>query len=237
MRRFILLGSILSTALGGLLFVLGASAGASGCTDTPLSRMEGVGDDGGVRRDGGVVDVPEGGTADASAPPPGPSCQAYCDLVAESCDDAHPQYRSRTECESFCALFPPGKAGEKDTPTLGCRQYFAGSPARTDAVSYCPAAGPSGGNVCGDRCTAFCQIALLACAPNAPDGGSAPYDTYGDCQTACADFPYLETDAGDAGADEGAGDTLNCRLHRLRDAVLDPATCPAIAADSGTCRW
>ncbi len=207
------------------------------CSTTAASERDVFVEDSGPRKDGGPVAPAEAGQYDAGTPPgPAPSCGKYCTVVMESCTDEHAQYASRAECLELCARLPEGDAGDNESNSVACRQYFAGSPARTNAGSYCPAAGPFGGGVCGDRCIAFCGLALGACSP---DAGAAPYGSYPDCQTACAGYPYK-----DGGADGGGetpngpatGDTLNCRLYHVRSAVHDGTGCANLGPDSGACR-
>jgi hypothetical protein len=194
-------------------------------------------DDGAVRKDGGAVVPSEAGAYDAASPlGPDPECGAYCDLVLASCKDTHAQYASRAECIEICGKLPLGDAGDTTSDSIACREHYAGGPAQTDPVSYCLAAGPFGGGLCGDRCAIFCELAVSACSP---DAGAAPFDSYPDCQTACAGFAYVGDE--DGGGGEGpdgpdAGDTLNCRLFELRSAVHDGSGCPNLGADSGACR-
>ena len=232
MRRF-LASFTVAAALAGAAFAFVSACADSGDPEVPV-RAE----DGGIRRDGGIVEPGEGGgSADAGAPPgPSPSCEKYCGLVTQHCVDEHAQYESEKSCLALCGLLPPGDPGDQASHSLACRQYFAGTPAQTSADTYCLAAGPFGGGSCGDRCTAFCQLTLAACAP---DKDAAPYATYPDCATACAGFTFR--DAGADGGGEGpdgpsAGDTLNCRLYQLRQALAEPARCADLAVDSGACR-
>lgn len=228
MRRFLFLAVSLA-ATAGLLVV-------AACSSTSATR-DASPDEGGIRKDGGPVLPPEGGAYDAAAPAmPEPACGTYCDLVMESCKDDHAQYASKDECLEICKRLPPGDAGDMESNSVACRQYYAGSPARTSAPNYCAAAGPFGGGVCGDRCPIFCDLSLTACAP---DAGNAPFAGYPECQTACSDFAYRE-----AGVDGGgeppdgpeSGDTLNCRLYHLRAAIHDGSGCTNLGADSGACR-
>jgi hypothetical protein len=239
MRRFLFIsaGSAVPFGLIGVLTAAAAVLVASACTSTETSDSSFTGEDSSTRKDGGLVGLADGGTYDSGTPPgPEPSCGKYCDLVMDSCVDDQAQYASRAECLELCARLPAGDAGDIESNTVSCRQYYAGSPARTNAGSYCLAAGPFGGGVCGDRCTAFCGLTLDACSP---DAATAPYGSYPDCQTACAGFAYK-----DGGADGGGeppdgpatGDTLNCRLYQLRAAVHDGTACGNLGADSGTCR-
>jgi hypothetical protein len=194
------------------------------------------------RRDSTPVDPPhEGGgqpVDDGGLAPP--SCEKYCTLVMAHCTGDDAQYASGEECHAFCRHLPPtepSRAGiEKEAPTVSCRQYWADSPAKTDPKAYCLAAGPFGGNACGDRCTAFCGVLLSACTP---DGGVPAYASQAECASDCAAFSYR-----DAGLDGGgeapdgptSGDTLNCRLYRLRAATRDPEACVALRPDGGACR-
>lgn len=230
MRRFLFVLALATSSSAALGTVAACSSTAA--SESPSGEL-----DAGVRRDGGPVAAPEAGAYDAAAPEgPEPSCSAYCDLVIDSCKDEHAQYASRTECLELCGRLPPGDAGEKDVNSVACRQYYAGSPARTDARGYCLAAGPFGGGVCGDRCTAFCGLVLSACAASAP---LSPYGSYPDCRTACAGYAYR--DGGVDGGGEPAlgpatGDTLNCRLFHVRSAIMDGTGCAYVGPDSGACR-
>ncbi|MDB4935666.1 MAG: hypothetical protein JWP87_2638 [Labilithrix sp.] len=227
-----------SVVIGALGACGAASAALVACGSTAADSRDPFTEEAGVRIDGGLVDPAEAGIYDGGAPPgPEPSCAKYCDLVMESCTDQHAQYASRKECLELCARLPEGHAGDNETNTVACRQYYAGSPARTNAGDYCLGAGPFGGGVCGDRCTAFCGLALGACSPEA--GAPAPYGSYADCQASCQGYSYR-----DGGADGGgeppdgpkSGDTLNCRLYYVRSAVHDGKGCVDIAPDSGACR-
>ena len=152
-----------------------------------------------------------------------------------ACNDVHAQYGSRSECLEFCARLPPGDAGDKAADTVACRQFYAGGPARTDALSYCLAAGPFGGTVCGDRCPVFCELAISSCPPT---GNAAPFASYPDCQSACIGFKYRDDADGGGERPDGptSGATLNCRLYHLRSAVHDGSGCAELGVDSGACR-
>ena len=189
-------------------------------------------------RDGSLVEPADGGVADAGPPPgPEPECAAYCDSVLESCTGSRAQYASRDECLAFCARLPAGKAGESEGNSIACRQFYAGSPARTDSATYCGAAGPfGGGGLCGDRCPIFCELTQAACAG---DAGGAPYASYPDCQTACLGFPYKDggvDGGGEAHSGPSSGNSLNCRLYYLRDAVRTGGSCQNLGLDSAACK-
>jgi hypothetical protein len=230
MRRFLFVLTTATASAGAFVLV-------AACSSTADSARVSPGEEAGTRRDGGLVQPADGGTYDAGSPPgPEPSCTGYCDLVMASCTDAQAQYASRAECLALCGHLPAGDAGDKETNSVACRQYYAGSPARTDAPGYCLAAGPFGGGVCGDRCTAFCGLALGACSPSAP---AAPYAGYPDCQTDCAGYAYKDggvDGGGEAPDGPASGDTLNCRLFHVRSAVTEGTGCVNVGLDSGACR-
>lgn len=229
----IAIAALCAASLGGAIFACSTSAEVTSAPGPTL--------DGGLSRDADPVDVFDGSTGpgDSSigdaAPPL--SCPKYCDLVQSHCKNEHAQYASKDECLAFCEHVPPGDPYDtKDTPGMYCRQLYAGNPSLTDPEKYCAAAGPFGGGVCGDRCTAFCQVAFSACAP---DGGVGPYASLPKCKTECVEYPYK--DAGVDGGGEGldgpkTGDTLNCRLYHLRKAVTDASACEDLGPDAGDCR-
>jgi len=229
MRRFLFLAVGTIAAAGALV--------VAACTSTATADREPITDDSGPRIDGGLVGPAEGGAYDAGTPQgPEPDCTTYCEQVMGSCTGPHAQYASASQCHELCQRLPAGDAGDTKNNTLACRQYYAGSPARTSAGDYCLAAGPFGGGVCGDRCIAFCALTLGACSP---DAGPAPYESYPACQTACAGYSYL-----DGGADGGGeppdgpttGNTLNCRLFHVRSAIHDGSGCADLGPDAGDCR-
>lgn len=229
--------SLGSSAVAALLLAAG-SMGA--CTPLSAPALLTNEDAALPARDAGFVEPPTARDAasasDGGLEGPRPSCEKYCDRIEANCDGPRAQYGSKEECLAICTAFPEGKTGETDTDSLACRQYYASTPAETDPESYCLAAGPFGGGTCGDRCTAFCNLALSVCAT---DGGALPYASMPACVTACAAFGYLDaaTDGGGEGPfGPNSGDTLNCRMHELRDAVRDAANCRNVGLTSEACR-
>ena len=192
----------------------------------------------GGHRDGAQVEAPDGGVADAGLETDAPTCAAYCASVMMSCTGDVAQYSTPEECMAFCALLPAGTTGESKGDSVACRDFYAGSAARTDNT-YCAAAGPFGGGTCGDRCPIFCELTLAACNGGG-EGGPPPYASYSDCQTACVGYGYV-----DGGIDGGgepltgpeSGNTLNCRLFYLRQALsMDQNGCENLATDSPACK-
>jgi hypothetical protein len=232
MRRFL----FAITSLG----VAAVTAAVAACSSTAsVDRAPTA--DAGPHRDGGTVDPADGGVEDASPPGPAPECAAYCDAVQESCKGSQAQYGSREECLAFCARLPPGKAGDSTGNSIACRQFYAGSPARTESATYCGAAGPfGGGGICGERCPIFCELALGACGSVMPgsEAGAPPYDSYPDCQTTCLGFAYKDggvDGGGELASGPTSGDTLNCRLYYLRAAVTRGEACEDLAPKSPAC--
>lgn len=241
MSRFLSFAFLAPVSFGVCLALSGGlSVSACGST-TPETTTASSVDASPLRRDAAPVEPSEGGgpSLDAGITPPPPSCSRYCDLVTANCTGKSAQYASREDCLAFCAHLPLGEATTEDvksSATVACRQYWADTPAKTDPDTYCLAAGPFGGNTCGDRCTAFCSVLLSACSP---DAGKAPYASQPECATACAGFTYR--DGGIDGGGEGpygpdGGDTLNCRLYWLREATEYVGACMNLAPDSDVCK-
>jgi hypothetical protein len=227
MSRFLAFAAIASFAAAMLAM---AACSSSTANDTESS-------DGGVafRRDGAPVDLPDGGATktDGGAGPSPPSCAKYCELVTKNCVGDQAQYASRADCEAFCKHLPKGISGDQDS-TVGCRQYYAGNPARANPGASCTAAGPFGGGVCGDRCAAFCDVALSACK-----GGEIAYESLGTCATACANFVFRDAQSdggGETPYGPDHGDSLNCRLYHLRMAVKESKYCSALKPQSDACQ-
>lgn len=216
------------------------SSAGTGCTGADHGTTEQL--DAGMRRDSAPVEEADGGAPPPDPiPAPEPSCETYCGLVMANCTGDDAQYASTEDCLALCAHLPltgpsQGGEGEKQAASVACRQYWANSPSRANPKAYCLAAGPFGAGTCGDRCTAFCQVTLSACAADA--GRSPPYETQPECASACTMFPYRDDD--EEGGGEGpegpsAGDTLNCRLFWLRHATRAAESCEALRPTSEAC--
>jgi len=238
MSRFTPLAVASLGAFLGMSMVFGAST--AGCSSDEEAGLASAADAGTLRRDASPVDPREAGPALDASPGPVPSCEKYCDLVMHNCTGDDAQYDSIEDCRAFCAHLPLAQptreAEEKAAASVACRQYWADGPARTSPKAYCLAAGPFGGNTCGDRCTAFCNVVLSACSP---DGGVTAYASQPECATACADFTYR--DRGADGGGEGPngpsdGDSLNCRLYWLREATKDAEKCTSLNPQSDVCK-
>lgn len=222
-----------SGALLSACVISAISAGCGGVDEPPTA------DASAPRSDSSAVDPAEAGDALNGTDSDRGSCDKYCSLVTESCTGENAQYASKEACLAFCAHLPAEPqstpAAVRGSASLACRQYWADTPAQTNPKTSCLAAGPFGGNVCGDRCTAFCDVLLDACAPGTP---AEVYASQSDCASACTGFTYL--DAGTDGGGEGtggpdAGDSLNCRLFHLRAATVDPSQCELLRTP-GACR-
>ena len=200
-----------------------------------------------LHRDSALVEPPDGGEElDAGVAAPAPTCEKYCDLVMSNCTGTNAQYGTVKECLAFCADLPldvPTRDGDdKSAPSIACRQYWADSPARTSPDGYCLAAGPYGGNACGDRCTAYCEVVLAACSPDAGTNSAAveaPYAISRAARRHARASPIAmraRMAAAKACSGRTTGDSLNCRLDVLRQAVLNPTKCADLRADSQACR-
>jgi hypothetical protein len=178
------------------------------------------------------------GTGDATAidAAPGLTCDFYCATVMHNCQGASAEYVNTATCMTACPIFEPGTTYATDTmdDTLGCRIYHALA-AAGDPSNHCRQAGPVGGDHCGDRCEAFCNLDTSYCtAPN-----PVAYANPAACREACnsGSFPYLTGDAGDLSLT--SGDTLNCRIYHLEAAMQSASAasfhCPHTEAVSAVC--
>lgn len=218
-----------------------AAAGVSACSSVASAdRFAALTD--ASPRDRSPVEPADGSTpADAGPPGPQPECTTYCDAVLDSCKGGQAQYASRNECLAFCARLPPGKARDSEGDSVACRQFYAGSPARTDSAQFCGAAGPfGGGGICGERCPIFCALALGACStPSGPDASPPPYRSYADCQSTCLGFAFKDggvDGGGELATGPSSGNTLNCRLYYLREAVTFGQSCENLGVQSRACQ-
>ncbi len=153
-------------------------------------------------------------------------CDLYCNAITSNCTGANQQYADLASCEQTCktgAKWPAGQVGDTSGDSLACRYTQANSAALAPAT-FCTAAGPAGGNICGTWCDGYCDLMLNSCV--------GAYATVGDCHTACGAFPT----SGVLG--NTVGDTLQCRLTYAEQVVssVTPAnTCAYAGAISSHC--
>ncbi len=207
-------------------FVVAACADSRGPSPTPNDPSD----------TGAVPDAST--TSDSRLPPPPPlvdagpnaaDCLAYCTKVTDSCTGAYAQYASVEQCLAVCDTLPRGSTGERTGNSVACRTSYAGNVAKTDPAGYCAVAGPFGGGLCGERCDAFCAIALGVCSRTA-------WETVPACVSACTNLRYVEqgADSGEGLAGPMTGDTLNCRSRRLLEALTVPEQCDELGP-GGAC--
>lgn len=79
---------------------------------------------------------------------PQSDCDSYCALIGLRCGKAALQYATWDSCQSVCSGFSTaGQAGDTTGNTLQCRATYLHA-ARQRPVTFCPTAGPSGGDAC-----------------------------------------------------------------------------------------
>ncbi len=194
------------------------------------------------------------------------TCDNYCNLVTMACGSTNLEYLQGLAmgsdagvCSAICPFFEPGGPADPTAPapstdTLSCRVWHANAALEAafhnqtlETHIHCPHAGPLGGTYCNpmgsDPCTPFCTLDLQICGTIAYPGGMD------DCLSACrgsdagadggtAGFPYLEQVdvAAESDLAYSSGNTLNCRMYHLENAVLfaDTAThCPHTSESGG----
>jgi hypothetical protein len=152
------------------------------------------------------------------------SCANYCTKIAAKCTGANAMYTDDAQCQKACGFMTQGTYGDT-ADSVGCRQYHAGN---TPLETHCPHAGPFGGDVCGEHCDAFCEIAVGACPTAFADAAS--------CKAACAAWTR-DTSTPVSSAGPTSGNTFDCRAYHLTAALQNATThCPHIVDASPVCK-
>ncbi|HEU5055646.1 MAG TPA: hypothetical protein VFU21_03950 [Kofleriaceae bacterium] len=191
------------------------------CLATCLAAC-GADDDGG---DAPAEDAAPDDRADAgSGVDAGPSatCEEYCTVLTDACQDSFRQYRDLETCLASCALFPPGQAGDESGDSVACRAHHA-ELSLAEPDPHCYHAGPSGDGVCGDPCDGYCDLMVPTCQQIYADDG--------ECMAVCAGFP----DPRPYTVHEDRVDTAACRLVHATRATVDDGHCGSAGPDSSTC--
>jgi hypothetical protein len=153
-------------------------------------------------------------------------CPEYCTLVQDVCETELAQYTSTAICEAVCEAMPPGTPEDQFTNSAACRRFQA-IQASEDPTTFCGAAGPTGGGVCGAQCESFCSLATTLCTGDNEQWPDAPA-CIADCMQLSMDVDYH--------AAVVSGDSYACRTYHLTVAALDPEVhCPHIGPVSATC--
>jgi len=232
--------------LGAVLSIAGTSAAIAGCgSDTGTASTTTGG--GGSTSTGDASTVTSGGTGGAgttssstsstgTGTPATLDCASYCTEVMANCTSAaDAQYGSMESCLKVCSAFPPGKLGDTEGNSLGCRLYHGGGPAVTAPDTHCAHAGITGGDkdvtdtmagTCGEGCDAFCDVALVVCT-----GANKQYDSKETCLTDCKSF---KVDATSYSTADTANNDFGCHAYHLTvaatDAMSATAHCPHIVS-------
>jgi hypothetical protein len=174
------------------------------------------GSSGGTDGGGSVIDAAAGFDGAVAA-----GCDEYCASIMTSCTGALTQYYDLEECLASCALFPPGEPGTESGDSLACRVTHAAL-AVDEPDPHCRHAGPSGGDVCGVPCDAYCDLVMAVCDLYPDDGA---------CMETCAGFP----ESGMYSIRESRNDNVECRIFHATRATVDDGHCGTASAGSTTC--
>lgn len=161
-------------------------------------------------------------------------CTQYCDEIQNACVQANAQYQDDASCRETCALLPPGESDDPVGNTIACRyEELKKAIASQTTEAMCPAAGPGGFNrssqqVCGDRCTTYCELMKSVCAGKSPVA-DLDLET---CLSLCNSVPdnpaYDPTNSDVKDHD----DSIQCRMWHL--SVATTAADPHCAHADGT---
>lgn len=141
-------------------------------------------------------------------------CSDYCDTFLQRCASSQIEalftFRDKPECMEVCRTYPTnGEEGDTTGNTLQCRAYHLEA-AASDASTHCPHASARGVQFCGDtdrKCLSYCFQLMDTCT-----GGNRQFDTPQGCLSACSEYRR-------GGVIGENGDTLECRLGHLADAI------------------
>ena len=123
---------------------------------------------------------------------------------------------------------PLGTLADTDVNTIGCRMNWAQQAAATtgaDHDTFCAAASLSGGNTCGSWCETYCDYMEETCAVSNQYwvGVEDLFASRADCLSDCAGFSTdVMPGTGQTDQHFGYGDTVQCRLHHLKAAIIEP---------------
>lgn len=240
--------------LGAVLSIAGTSAIVAGCGSdtTTTSTSTGTGGSeattssatttstttgaGGAGGSGVTSSASSSGTGVA----PTLDCASYCAEVMTNCKTTDEQYKTNDSCLAVCAAFPPGKLGDTDGNSLGCRLYHGGGPSVMAPDTHCAHAGITGGDkdvtdtmagTCGEGCDAFCDVAIAVCT-----GANKQYDNKDKCMLDCKTF---KVDAASYSTADTAKNDFGCRAYHLTVAATDAGSaathCKHIVGASTVC--
>lgn len=156
----------------------------------------------------------------SSDPAPTLTCAAYCTALTTNCTAANAQFTDEATCNTYCTrarttpeFWSVGTEGSTSGNTLACRTYHGGAPSATTPALHCQHAGPSGGDLCGDWCENYCDLALAACTGTLQLFADKPT-----CRTACATIASVPSTP-----NATSGNSVQCRINHLGRASASAA--------------
>jgi hypothetical protein len=183
-----------------------------------------------------IQSVADGGPGLPTSTPTDQECDEYCKLMVGTDAGMGPcsaVYPSGEVCRAVCKVFDHGdtKEDQRDPSvfnTYACRMFYA-QRAQTDSAS-CLAAGPGGQGGCGSNCDSYCALfAASGCADDPaimalaqPDSASCKAK----CELGLRDNKQLDS----AGGKDHEGNTVQCRLVHISNALYYKASMPAAFA-------
>lgn len=165
--------------------------------------------------DGSTGNDDMGDSSTGDPPPAEVSCEEYCGLYMEACQD-HSEYANEQHCMDHCAQWPEGTAGAVDGDSLACRTYHVTVAGSTDPELHCPHAGPSGMHVCVDLEAPTCELYCTRYFNNC-EGDLNLWESMEVCMDTCASwYPGMATDT--------SGHSIGCRAYYAQLAAADAPT-------------
>ncbi|MEZ4298255.1 MAG: hypothetical protein R3B70_25100, partial [Polyangiaceae bacterium] len=140
-------------------------------------------------------------------------CDRYCGLIMSLCTGANSQYTSDEACYGVCETFSAGSLDDSEGNSLGCRIAVLAAATGGAELSECAAAGPSGNDVCGTPCDAYCSQIAAVC----PD----TFESIGDCAVECQDLSTCGTYTANPEDATPDNPSVGCRIYHLSVAARD----------------
>lgn len=195
----------------GMMFTTGQSTSGPtttiGTTVAPSTTEAGSTSDDPTGTSTGVVEDESssgGGSSGSTGEPIEQSCDAYCDLYLDACQD-YSEYANRQHCLDHCSQWPLGDELDTGHDSLGCRIYHSTVASGTDPNLHCPHSGPSGEATCVSQEAPACELYCTRYFNNC-EGDLNLWESMDSCMGQCALW-YKGT------VDDISGHTTGCRSY------------------------
>lgn len=214
----------------GMMFTTGPSTSAPtttiGTTADPSTTEPGTTTGDPMETSSGPIEEESSsGGSDSTGAPIELSCDAYCDLYLDACQDFS-EYANPQHCLDHCSQWPEGDPLDTGHDSLGCRTYHATVASGTDANLHCPHSGPSGEATCVSQEAPTCELYCTRYFNNC-EGDLNLWESMDSCMGQCG--LWYKGDV-----DDISGHTAGCRSYYANLAAGDAEMhCPNAGPGGG----